>query len=145
MDLEINHLLFIPLTLLSTVARQNRPVAVYRLLTVNSVDVEMMEKQISKKKLERMAIVGGDFRKAGSRSRGEFNDQALTNLLEADVKDLQSKGTDAESIRIDDDEFEMIMNRGKLFTEDEGAIPMEGKMYDVIDSNKGDMLGAMNG
>ena len=29
---------------------QTRPVAVYRLLTCNSVDVEMMEKQISKKK-----------------------------------------------------------------------------------------------
>ncbi|KAL7504070.1 hypothetical protein ACHAXN_001776 [Cyclotella atomus] len=123
---------------------QNRPVAVYRLLTVNSVDVEMMEKQISKKKLERMAIVGGDFRKAGSRSRGEFNDQALTNLLEADVKDLQSKGADAESVRIDDDEFEMIMNREKLFAEGDGAIPSEGKMYDVLDSNKGDMLGAMH-
>eukprot|EP00804_Cyclotella_cryptica_P015158 CCRYP_000709-RB/>CCRYP_000709-RB protein AED:0.02 eAED:0.02 QI:1473/1/1/1/1/1/2/154/555 len=123
---------------------QDRPVAVYRLLTVNSVDVEMMEKQISKKKLERMAIVGGDFRKAGSRSRGEFDDKALTSLLESDVKDLHAKGTDVESIRIDEEEFEMIMNREKLFAEKEHAIPTEGKMYDVIDSNKGDMLGAMN-
>lgn len=123
---------------------QDRPVAVYRLLTVDSVDVEMMEKQMSKKKLERMAIVGGDYRKAGSRSRGEFNDEALTSLLESDVKDLRAKGTDVESVRIDDKEFEMIMNREKLFAEGEGAIPTEGKMYDVIDANKGDMLGAMN-
>ena len=43
---------------------QTRPVAVYRLLTAGSVDIDMMEKQISKKKLERMAIVGGDFHKA---------------------------------------------------------------------------------
>ena len=42
----------------------------------------MMEKQISKKKLERMAIVGGDFRKAGSRSKGEFKTEALNELLE---------------------------------------------------------------
>jgi len=123
---------------------QNRPVAVYRLLTVNSVDIDMMEKQISKKKLERMAIVGGDFRKAGSRSRGEFRTEALTELLASDVKDLQSKGTDVESISIDDEEFEMILNRKKLFGEGEDAIPSEGKMYDVIDGVKGDMLGAMN-
>ena len=56
---------------------QNRPVAVYRLLTFNSVDIDMMEKQISKKKLERMAVVEGDFRKAGSRSNGEFRTEAL--------------------------------------------------------------------
>lgn len=40
---------------------QTRPVAVYRLITANSVDIEMMEKQISKKKLERMTIAGGTF------------------------------------------------------------------------------------
>lgn len=124
---------------------QDRPVAVYRLLTVNSVDMEMMEKQMSKKKLERMAIVGGDFRKAGSRSRGEFKTEALNELLEDDVKDLRNKGEDVESIRIDNEEFEAIMNREKLFAEGEGAIPTEGKMYDVIDANKGDMLGAMTG
>eukprot|EP00985_Skeletonema_marinoi_P027639 scaffold23018_cov205-Skeletonema_marinoi.AAC.2 len=123
---------------------QNRPVAVYRLLTVNSVDIDMMEKQISKKKLERMAIVGGDFRKAGSRSKGEFKTESLNELLESDVKDLQLKGTDVESIRIDDEEFEFIMNRKKLFGEGGDAIPTEGKMYDVIEGVKGDMLGAMN-
>jgi ATP-dependent DNA helicase len=122
---------------------QNRPVAVYRLLTVNSVDIEMMEKQISKKKLERMAIVGGDFRKAGSRSMGEFKTESLNELLNDDVKDLQSKGMDADTIRIDDEEFEYIMNREKLFSDGEGAIPTEGKMYDVIDAHKGDVLGAM--
>jgi len=122
---------------------QDRPVAVYRLLTVNSVDIDMMEKQMSKKKLERMAIVGGDFRKAGSRSRGEFKTEALNELLNDDVKDLQAKGADVENIRIDDEEFEYIMNREKLFSEGEDAIPTEGKMYDVIDANKGDMLGAM--
>merc|ERR1712087_1052469 len=87
---------------------QERPVAVYRLLTVNSVDIDMMEKQISKKKLERMAIVGGDFRKAGSRSRGEFRTDQLNTLLDDDVKDLSAKGTDVESVRIDDEEFDYI-------------------------------------
>jgi ATP-dependent DNA helicase len=89
----------------------------------------MMEKQISKKKLERMAILGGDFRKAGSRSKGEFKTEAMNELLESDVKDLQSKGTDVESIRIaDDKEFERIMKRDCLFGEGEDAISTEGKM-----------------
>merc|ERR1712127_573105 len=95
---------------------QNRPVAVYRLLTVGSVDVEMMEKQISKNKLARMAISGGDFRRAGQRTRGNFTVDKLDSLLEDDIKDLQAKGGDVESIKIDDDEFDAIMDREKLFS-----------------------------
>ena len=37
---------------------QSRPVVVYRLLTAGTVEIEMMEKQISKKKLERLTIHG---------------------------------------------------------------------------------------
>jgi len=123
---------------------QNRPVAVYRLLTANSVDIEMMEKQISKKKLERMTITGGDFRKGGHRSRGEMSFDALNKLLEADIKDLNAKGGDVENIKIDDEEFEMIMDREKLFAQGKDAVPTEGKMYDIIDAAAGDFLGAMN-
>ena len=124
---------------------QNRPVAVYRLLTINSVDMEMMEKQISKKKLERMAIVGGDFRKAGSRSAGEFSGDRLNELLSDDIKDLHAKGGDIESIKIDEGEFDAIMDRKRLFAEGAGAISTEGKMYDIVDSAKGEVLGAMTG
>ncbi len=123
---------------------QTRPVAVYRLLTVNSVDIEMMEKQISKKKLERMTIAGGDFRKAGQRSRGEISFQALSSLLEDDIKDLQAKGGDVEDVKIEDEEFELIMDRNRLFGVGPNAIPSEGKMYDVIDAAGGDFLGALN-
>ena len=123
---------------------QTRPVAVYRLLTANSVDIEMMEKQISKKKLERMAIVGGDFRKAGSRSRGDFSSNRLNELLADDIKDLHAKGGDIESIKIDEDEFDGIMDRKRLFAEGDGAISTEGRMYDIVDSAQGEVLGAMN-
>lgn len=122
---------------------QTRPVAVYRLLTCNSVDIEMMEKQVSKKKLERMTIAAGDFRKAGKRSAGDMTFEKLQSLLQSDVKDLAAKGEDVEDIRISDEEFEMIMNRERLFDEGDKAIPTEGKMYDVIDAASGDMLGAM--
>jgi ATP-dependent DNA helicase len=123
---------------------QTRPVAVYRLLTANSVDIEMMEKQISKKKLERMAIQGGDFRKAGSRSRGEITDKALSTLLDDDIKNLDMKGEGVENIKIDDEEFDRIMDRSRLFAEGDDAIPTEGKMYDVITAGGGDILGAMD-
>uniref|UniRef100_A0A7S2UFY8 Uncharacterized protein n=1 Tax=Attheya septentrionalis TaxID=420275 RepID=A0A7S2UFY8_9STRA len=122
---------------------QTRPVAVYRLMTVNSVDIEMMEKQISKKKLERMAITGGDFRKAGSRSCGEFSSERLVSLLADDITNLNTKGMDADSIQIDDEEFEKIMCRERLFAVGDGAVPTEGKMYDILDTNKGEVLGAM--
>jgi len=122
---------------------QTRPCAVYRLLTSNSVDIEMMEKQVSKKKLERMTIAGGDFRNAGKRSMGEMTFDKLQNLLQSDIQDLQGRGQDIEDIKISDEEFELIMDRKRLFEEGENAIPMEGKMYDVINANAGDMLGAM--
>lgn len=121
---------------------QTHPVAVYRLLTVNSVDIEMMERQISKKKLERMTIAGGDFRRAGIRSKGNLSFEYLSKLLESDVKDMSSKGV--EDIRISDEEFEMIMDRKRLFATGESAIPMDGKMYSVIEAASGDLLGSMN-
>ena len=41
---------------------QKRAVVTYRLLTSGSVEIDMMKKQISKKKLERLTIHGGDYR-----------------------------------------------------------------------------------
>jgi ATP-dependent DNA helicase len=117
-------------------------VAVYRLLTCNSVDIEMMEKQVSKKKLERMTIAAGDFRKAGSRSMGEMTFEKLQGLLKSDIQDLEGK-QDVEDIKIDEEEFEMIMDRQRLFAEGDDAIPHDGKMYNVINAAGGDMLGSM--
>ena len=122
---------------------QTRPVAVYRLLTVNSVDIEMMQKQISKKKLERMTIAGGEFKTPGSR-QGEMSDNFLTSLLIDDIQNLEAKGEDVENVTISETEFEHIMNRNKLFAEGVEAIPAEGKMYDVLEAVSGDVLGAMN-
>lgn len=123
---------------------QNLPVAVYRLLTVNSVDIEMMEKQVSKKKLERMTIAGGDFRKAGRRSQGDFDADKLGSLLQSDVKDLTAKGADVEDVKINDEEFEMIMDRKRLFEVGDKQIPTEGRMYDVVEGEKVDLIGNMS-
>lgn len=122
---------------------QIHPVAVYRLLTVNSVDIDMMEKQVSKKKLERMTIAGGDFRKAGRRTTCDFDVHQLESLLKSDI-DLNTKGGDVEDVKISDEEFDMIMDRKRLFVKGEDALKTEGKMYDIIEAESGDVLGAMN-
>jgi hypothetical protein len=145
---SICHLLLASASLLNSHCHrlgQTRPVAVYRLLTCNSVDIEMMEKQVSKKKLERMTIAGGDFRKAGRRSQANMTFEKLESLLQSDIQDLQGRSQDVEDIKISDEEFDMIMDRMRLFESGDGAIPAEGKMYDVISGGAGgDMLGAMN-
>lgn len=102
-----------------------------------------MEKQVSKKKLERMTIAGGDFRKAGQRSQGDMSFEKLQGLLQSDIQDLEGRGQDVEDIKISDEEFEMIMDRKRLFAEGNAAIPPDGKMYNVINAAGGDMLGAM--
>jgi ATP-dependent DNA helicase len=122
---------------------QTRPVAVYRLLTVNSVDIEMMQKQISKKKLERMTIAGGEFKTPGTR-KGEMSEVVLSSLLSDDIQNLEAKGEDVENVTISKEEFDLIMDRSKLFGEGQDAIPTEGRMYDVLEAATGDMLGAMN-
>ena len=105
----------------------------------------MMEKQVSKKKLERMTIAAGDFRKAGRRSQGEMSFEKLQGFLQSDIQDLEGKATDVEDVRISDEEFDMIMNRKRLFAGGDDAIPADGKMYNVIEQNqKGDALASMS-
>lgn len=69
---------------------QTQNVVVYRLLTAGSVEIDMMKRQFSKKKLERLAIESGEFGKAGRRSshrkRLELDD--LRRLLMDDVRRL---------------------------------------------------------
>lgn len=115
----------------------------YRLLTFGSVDIDMMEKALSKKKLERMAIAGGGFKKPGNRTSEEMSFKALADLLGDDIKDLQLKGQDEANVMISDEEFNLIMDRSTLFGEGDDSIPTEGKMYDVLESAGGDLLGAM--
>lgn len=98
---------------------------------------------MSKKKLERMTIAGGDFRNAGRRATGDLSFETLQSLLASDIQDLQAKGADIEDIKISDGEFDMIMNRRRLFEEGDKAIPTEGKMYDILDVAGGDVLGSM--
>ena len=106
---------------------QSKPVIVYRLLTAGSIEMDMLAKQISKKKLERMTITGGDYKKAGSRSTNrELTLSRLRELLEDDVKTLHKRSTsdkgkhqgykdNAGTEHITDTELDMIINRNLVF------------------------------
>jgi len=133
---------------------QKRPVVVYRLLTSGSVEIGMMEKQLSKKKLERMAITGGDFRRAGQRTNPDFNVDHLRNLLADDVNmagradnsgDKQTHQTNGKKKKKDsfdeepaiaDAELALLLDRTKIFDK-EHPIPTEGEFYDVVNDSGG--------
>ena len=108
--------------------------AVYRLLTAGegSADMVMMSKAVSKKKLDRMVIAGGDFREGGQRSKGKLTEASLAKLLDDDLKN-----TDVEDIKISDEELELIMNRKKLFGK-KSKVEVEGKMYSILEDKTGD-------
>jgi hypothetical protein len=115
---------------------QKKRVVTYRLLTSGSVEIDMMRKQMSKKKLERLTMQGGDYRKAGRREgQQQVTLQELKELLQDDVKNLHRRDrevagglTAAEAAQgsaaaewiqrdISDAELDLIMSRDKLFPE----------------------------
>lgn len=144
---------------------QKRPVVAYRLLSAGSVEIDMMHKQISKKKLERITIHGGDYRKAGQRAGVTLTVERLRELLEDDVKSLarmtngkaRSEGgaahDDAQKMEISDAELDLITSRSLLFPSDESrsssqqgavAFPAEGLFYDCLSADaQGGVFGAI--
>lgn len=125
---------------------QKKPVAVYRLLTHGSVEIDMMEKQISKKKLERMAIQGGNFAKPGQRREASsFTAETLKSLLTDDVK-LDERSEEAATDKLNgigEDELTLIMDREQLFPGGKAqpcGIPNEGRMYDIIAQQEAGMF-----
>lgn len=102
---------------------QTENVVVYRFLTLASVEIDMMRRQISKKKLERLAIEGGEFSKAGQRAtrRKGLTLEDLKRLLTDDVRRLSSEAAaEGEEVvqlssEISDAELDMVMDRERIF------------------------------
>ena len=120
----------------------------------------MMEKQISKRKLDRLTIHGGDFSQAGARRNGTFTLSHLRKLLEDDVKNLgrvsnSSAGNgstgDARDVNdaISDEELSFILDRERVLNvplvneKGEESSELSGRMYDIVTSSE-DMLQAIN-
>ena len=106
------------------------PVVTYRFLTSGSVEIDMLKKQMSKNKLARLTITGGDYRMGGMRRSQACSVADLRVLLEDDVKNISSRedykqnkeGENNESEElaflsreISDAELDLIMDRNLLF------------------------------
>ena len=51
-----------------------------------------------------------------------------------------------KNIKIDDVEFNCIIDRSRLFTEGNDAVPMHRRKNDIVEANgRGGVLGALNG
>lgn len=131
---------------------QTQNVVVYRLLTSGSIEIDMMKKQVSKRKLERLTIQGGDFSKAGRRKTA-IGLEELRDLLEDDVKNLSRQesapaGSAQEWLHkdISDEELELVMNRDCLFADPDSGedVPVEGEMYDIVTSGGESILQALD-
>ncbi|CAM9672005.1 unnamed protein product, partial [Sphacelaria rigidula] len=70
---------------------------------------------ISKKKLERVTVQGGDFAKAGRRVNGEMTVGHLRKLLEDDVEDLSKQAGDGIDLAITEAELDGILDRERVF------------------------------
>lgn len=82
------------------------------------------------------------------RSRGtdSFTVQQLQQLLNDDVSRIEERRdkTGPATADMAEAEFELIINRERLFTKGGDAIPLEGEMYDiVVPPDNADMLSGM--
>eukprot|EP01038_Epipyxis_sp_PR26KG_P011065 gene11065-14851_t len=117
---------------------QEKSVVIYRFLTSGSVEIEMMKKQISKKKLERLTMQGGDFKKCGVKPKHGISIQRLRDLLEDDVKNLSRMEVTGSSSHISDQELSLIMDRDLIFHEINCPVnfqPVQEGEDDIIDIN----------
>jgi ATP-dependent DNA helicase len=133
---------------------QMKNVIAYRLLTACTVEIDMMAKQISKKKLERLAIVGGDFSRVGGRDGGGMSLKRLRKLLEDDMNLARKstvevlKGLEITAGSISEKELDLVMDRDRLFDaflkegddHANGGVLMEGEMYDILCATRSDKI-----
>ena len=105
---------------------------------------------VSKKKLDRMTMHGGDFRQAGKRQGEELTTSFLRQLLEDDVRGLYrrkdsstdivelrpNEGSTSGSVDISDAELDSLVDKDKIFAVDpetgEYTFPSEGEMFDIV-------------
>lgn len=86
----------------------------------------MLSKQVSKKKLERLTIHGGDYRKAGQRTDGKhLTLAALRKLLQDDVGTLARRIESMEKIDVSDSKNQISTTLSEVDTDECFPIPRE--------------------
>lgn len=133
---------------------QQRPVAVYRLVTENSVELTMLRAASSKLKLERLVMRGGYAHSAeGGPAKGHGEKAAAPGASAAkggamrllSEEELQEVLRDVVEVRegqekggCGDRELDRLLDREQLFSED---LPKQGSGYEVVEPVKSSLLG----
>merc|ERR1712032_1745333 len=110
---------------------QTKPVLVFRLITANSAEENMLAKAESKLQLERLVIKNGAFMQ-DNMEKMIFSLEEMKEILSQSVgKDETIKGVD-----ISDKELNKLLDRRDL-VERKPIVAKKGKGYEVIVGNSG--------
>ena len=105
---------------------QGKPVIVYRLVTENSVETRLLERAISKRKLERVVIQRGNFRKVGRKNENLLTKNELQSLLKDDFEIRKGEETGG----LDDEELALITDRQGVMDD---KVPSRGSNYEIVE------------
>ncbi|XP_060781851.1 lymphoid-specific helicase [Neoarius graeffei] len=117
---------------------QTKPVVVYRLITINTIDEKILERASAKRKLEKMVIhekkfKGGKADLKQSRSRVDMNE--LMDMLKASDYDRAVKSTKGKVIS--DKDLEILLDRSDLLDRDKKSVHQEKDgVFRVVDTKK---------
>lgn len=132
---------------------QKKPVAVYRLVTENSVELSMLRAASSKLKLERLVMRGGYSHSGDGRAKEGDGKGASSDALAAkggamrllSEDELQEVLRDVVEVRegqekggCGGDELDQLLDRKQLFSKD---LPKRGGGYEVVEPTKSNLLG----
>ncbi|CAL1532750.1 unnamed protein product, partial [Lymnaea stagnalis] len=92
---------------------QTKPVVVYRFVAANTIDQKIIERASAKRKLEKMVIHKGKFKKGNFMSKSKpISSEELRDLLQSKDHDVEVHGTD---FVINDADLESLLDRSDLY------------------------------
>ncbi|KAI1316640.1 hypothetical protein EDD11_009675 [Mortierella claussenii] len=109
---------------------QTKPVMIYRLVTANTIEGKIIERASSKRKLEKLVIHKGKFKKPPSSGTSASTDRAatLSDLAEMLAQDDHEKIQLAtkDDVVISDKHLEMLLDRSEAAYATHGVAVAEG-------------------
>lgn len=113
---------------------QTKDVMVYRLITSNSVELKILDKANSKRKLERVVCA----------KQATIHNKTRKALTTADLRDLLRNdftGHLANCGAIDDESITTLLDRSKVLSQD---FPLKDKGYEIVDHKASSIVGGIN-
>ncbi|XP_051504280.1 lymphocyte-specific helicase-like [Myxocyprinus asiaticus] len=115
---------------------QTKPVVVYRLITVNTIDEKILERASAKRKLEKMVIHKNKFKGSKAelkQTKSCVDINELVELLKSRDYDREVKGTKGKVIS--DKDLEILLDRSDLMDQAKKRVKQEkGGVFKVIEA-----------